>query len=396
MGEQHYERLGAEAVLNLQPNSCVSVVYHPDFGPHFELLLLELDEKLLPDVLGQRVTLRGQPEEDAVLCTDSKTYAIKFVTTSNSVFLIPPSQLLSDEKAKDCDEECKDGSSGAPVIKVAPGNMELIEVAPRLDRLKLLLSENRFGLSEMSNMEIVSDRGMGNIGLYSWEDLVEKVQSSDDELRLGLDALSAIEINGYWRIVDDKCMDSVLSMLLHNAVLNDWPLNALGEKEVLCMLESDGFPCKIASHCLQVYGSRVNKDSEIDSVWKLDERKVCVHFAKQILRDGKIKMENFMEEWAHKIPSGMQASLEMLEGEILMEKLGIETWVNAFSVSSLPSNPAERFSILFRERPKWEWKDLQPYIRDLRVPGLSSEGLLLKYTRRTQPTLDVEPIFSAR
>ena len=34
--------------------------------------------------------------------------------------------------------------------------------------------------------------------------------------------------------------------------------------------------------------------------------------------------------------------------------------------------------------------------RDLSVPGLSSEGLLLKYTRRTQPTQDAEPIFSAR
>lgn len=34
--------------------------------------------------------------------------------------------------------------------------------------------------------------------------------------------------------------------------------------------------------------------------------------------------------------------------------------------------------------------------RDLKVPGLSSEGLLLKYTRRSQPKPDVEPIFSAR
>lgn len=150
-----------------------------------------------------------------------------------------------------------------------------------------------------------------------------------------------------------------------------------------------------------------------------------------------MRMDNFMAEWTKKIPDGMQASFDMLEGEVLTEKLGIETWVYAFSVSSLPSAPTERFSMLFRERPKWEWKDLQPYIRfisfccsstsrptlislvffffplcffvvwivdlfphliyrDLSVPGLSSEGLLLKYTRRTQPTADAEPVFSAR
>ena len=74
-------------------------------------------------------------------------------------------------------------------------------------------------------------------------------------------------------------------------------------------------------------------------------------------------MESFMKEWMQKIPEGMQASFDMLEGEVLTERLGVETWIHAFSVSSLPSSPAERFSILFRERPKWAWKDLQPYIR---------------------------------
>lgn len=36
-----------------------------------------------------RVTVRGQPDEDAVICTESKTYAIKSVGTSNSVFSYP-------------------------------------------------------------------------------------------------------------------------------------------------------------------------------------------------------------------------------------------------------------------------------------------------------------------
>lgn len=45
---------GAEAVLNIQPTSSVSLAYHPLFGPHDDLILLELDEKLLPDVLQHR------------------------------------------------------------------------------------------------------------------------------------------------------------------------------------------------------------------------------------------------------------------------------------------------------------------------------------------------------
>ncbi|KAI8572528.1 hypothetical protein RHMOL_Rhmol01G0206400 [Rhododendron molle] len=347
---------GAQAVLNIQPTTSVSLAYHPLFGPHDDLILLELDEKLLPDVLQDRVTLRGQPDEDAVLCTRSKTYAVKFVGTSNSVLLIPP----LDQSVSCGDTEDYDKKLIAPVFKVAPGVMELVEVAPRIDKLKTLLSEHPYPFDEVSVMEEPNEMENSNRGLYSWEDLIDKVQASDEELRSGLHSVSAVEIGGYWRIVDDNYMDGILNMLLHNSVLNDWSMNALNESDVVIVLQSDGFPREIAHHCLRVYGSKVN-----EGVMRLDEKRVCVHFARRILRGRKMGMDNFMVEWTRKIPDGMQASFDMLEGEVLTEKLGIETLVYAFSVSSLPSAPTERFSMLFRERPKWEWKDLQPYISSL-------------------------------
>ncbi|MCD9561036.1 hypothetical protein HAX54_019970 [Datura stramonium] len=392
---QPYGEGGAEAILNVQPNTSISIAYHHVFGPHDDLMLLELDEKLLPDILNQRVTLRGQPDEDAVLCSQSKTYAIKFVGTSNSVFLIPPSNLsIALGSSPNSSEKDHDNSVVASVIKVVPGSMELVEVAPRLDKLKLLLSENSYGFDEVSQMN--TELMHKNRGLYAWSDLVEKVQASDEELCTGLRALSAVEIDGYWRLLDENFVDEILNMLLHNAVLNDWLLNALNEDEVLRVLEADGFPRKIVRHCLEVYGSKVDDETRGGCTWRLEEKPVCVHFARVILRGKKMKLESFMEEWRKKVPEGMNASFDVLEGEVLTEKLGIETRIYAFSVSSLPSVPAERFSKLFQEKPKWDWKELQPFVRDLKVPGLSSEGLLLKYTRRTQPSADSEPIFSAR
>ncbi|PPS11956.1 hypothetical protein GOBAR_AA08717 [Gossypium barbadense] len=363
MEQPHSCCKGAEMLLNLQPTSSVSIQYHPFFGPHDDLVLLELDEKLLSDVLYQRVTLRGQPDEDAVLCTKSKTYSVKFVGTSNSVFLIPPADYSTSHESGG--ENYNQQVPTASVIKVAP--------------------ENLYSSDEAST-------AMGD--LYKWDDLINKVQASDDELKAGLQALSAVEIDGYWRIVDEKYMDVILRMLLHNSVLNDWSLDSLVEDKVVSVLESDGFPRKLVYHCLNVYGSRVEEAMD-GGVWRLDARRVCVHFARGILREGKRKMESFMEEWLRMIPEEIQPSFDMLEGEVLTEKLGVETWVRALSVSSLPTTPADRFSILFKERAKWEWKDLEPYIRDL-IPGLSSEALLLKYTRRSQPSIDAEPVFSAR
>ncbi|KAI4353109.1 hypothetical protein L6164_002082 [Bauhinia variegata] len=386
---------GAEALLHLSSGSSISVAYHPLFGPHDDLVLFELDEKLLPDFLHERVVLRGQPDEDAVLCTQSKTYAIKFVGTSNSVLLAPPKELDPYCNPQESTNKNDDLKLIASVIKVVPGSMELVEVAPRLDKLRLLLLEKPYRLGEEEGEGNSENYEEHRTGLYNWNDLINNIQASDDELRSGLLALSAVEINGYWRIVDESYMSMILNMLLNNSVLNDWSLNALNEDQVVSMLESDGFAGVLARHCLHVYCQK--KDDGMDScVWKLDERRVCVHFAREILKRGKMKLENFMDEWRRKIPDGMQPTFDLVEGEVLTERIGVETWVYAFSVSSLPSTPAERFSILFRERSKWEWKDLQPYIRDLCVPGLSSEGLLLKYTRRTQPTPDAEPIFSAR
>ncbi|KAK9145208.1 hypothetical protein Sjap_005111 [Stephania japonica] len=384
-------RGGAEAVLNLQPSASISIAYDAVFDAHSDLLLLELDDKLLPQIMQNRVTIRGEPDEEAVLCTPSATYALKYVGTSNSAFLIPPSSGPSS-----------DVSDSGPVkvasaIKLAPGVMELVEVAPRLHKLKELLAENPYRPEEDSMEELEENDGLRRL---RWEDLVERVQASDEELKGALKDISAVEINGYWRIVDEKYMDMVLNMILHNLVLNEWSLDGFEEDQVLGIMGSDGFPLKIVLHCLEIYGRRVNlTDDELSGgrcLWRLDEKQVCVHFARVILRGGKMKMERFMDEWMDKIPAGMSADFEMLEGQVLVENIGMETWIWAFSVSSLPSTPAERFAALFQERQKWEWKDLQPYIRDLRVPGLSSESLLLKYTRRTQPTMDAEPVFSTR
>nr|XP_043627028.1 sister chromatid cohesion protein DCC1 [Erigeron canadensis] len=392
MGEAEFGcKKGAEAVLRVPPNSSVPISYHPLFGPHEDLLLLELDEKLLPDVINQRVSLRGQPDEDAVFCTQSKTYAIKFVGTSNSVFLVPPAdQYTVNDNPEDCNENASGSDAPhASVLKLAPGTMELVEVAPKIDKLKSLISENPYKFDE--------DCEMYDTGLYQWDDLTDRVQASDEELRSALRTLSAVEINGYWRIVDEKYMDQILNTLINNSLINEWSLSALIEEEVVESLVNDGFSSVIAHHCLEVYGCKRDGSEEGgNNVWELDTRRVCVHFARRILGGGKMKIESFMEEWSEKVPRGVMVSVDMLEGEVLIEKLGIQSWVYAFSVSSLPSDPANRFSRLFLERPKWDWKDLHPYIRDLSVPGLTSDGLLLKYTRRTQPTADAEPVFTAR
>jgi len=55
--EPHQTSGGAETLRHMSPGSSISVAYHPDFGPHDDLIILELDEKLVPDVLNERYAL---------------------------------------------------------------------------------------------------------------------------------------------------------------------------------------------------------------------------------------------------------------------------------------------------------------------------------------------------
>jgi hypothetical protein len=40
-----------------------------------------------------RVVLKGQPDEELVMCTCNKTYALKHVETSNALLLVPPRKV---------------------------------------------------------------------------------------------------------------------------------------------------------------------------------------------------------------------------------------------------------------------------------------------------------------
>lgn len=72
-----------------------------------------------------RVTIKGLPDEEAVLCTWKGTYSVKHVDTTNSLFLVPPVKDSSCEKVT--------------VAATAVAHLELVLTAPRLGALERIL-----------------------------------------------------------------------------------------------------------------------------------------------------------------------------------------------------------------------------------------------------------------
>jgi sister chromatid cohesion protein DCC1 len=398
----------AAEVLNLKLASSATVSYGDAFGSE-DFKLLEVDERILKELLQDGLTIKGGPDDEAVLCTSAATYAIKYVSTSNTVLLIPPSEKITNGNNDD-----GMGFTMAQVVATSSGHLELVETAPQLDNLKTLLNQRPY-VEDLEGGQMQEDEPLE--GLYSWDDLTTMVQASDRQLKEALKALNAVQIGDYWRVVDERFMQGLLEVIFLSAVQHDWDLKCLQEAAVVQALKDDCYSPQIVRHCLSCYGKKgstllndcktshvigftLNEENgikECSQLWELDDTKVCLHYAKLLLRDSaKWKLEEFMKEWRRTTPAGMEPSIEMLRGEALVEKLGPESWLQLYSISSLPTKPADRFSALFKERAKWEWDDLEPYLRDMQTPGQSVEAMLLKYTRKTQPTASSAAIYTAR
>jgi hypothetical protein len=51
-----------------------------------------VSEEILAELLRDGVVFKGGDKEEAVLCTQQATYAVKLVETSNSLLLVPPAR----------------------------------------------------------------------------------------------------------------------------------------------------------------------------------------------------------------------------------------------------------------------------------------------------------------
>ena len=73
------------------------------------------------------MSIKGGPDEDAVLCTSDRTYTIRSVVLSNSVLVVTPSADLATGPNNDM-----------PRIEVQESLSEILELAPTVPKLHRL------------------------------------------------------------------------------------------------------------------------------------------------------------------------------------------------------------------------------------------------------------------
>ncbi|XP_063681104.1 sister chromatid cohesion protein DCC1-like [Bolinopsis microptera] len=356
------EEAGVEIARSTQ------VLYFDEEYGKNDVRLIELSPEMLNILKEEKsFVLRGDGGEEAVLCTTNKTYTVRECTTSNSLLLTP-------ELAADIDTS----THTITPRRVASCNFVYYELKlcrAKLDKMRDILNRSAYSGEENET----KDKGEK----VTIEDLLSNIQASEQELKEGLDELGAIEMNGYWRVVEHEYKTSAVSRIL--TLLEE--MNWSWEKVPLiqsCHTLADLQPRFVTELCLRLYGNQVS-ETEDEVLIKLCEDKICRFYGQYILSSsaGKFNLTEFVEVWQDSLPDGMTADMTYLRGLALVNKSSTPHTISYLAVSDLPIEPARRFAYLFSRQEKWSHDDVIPYLEDLIGPGQTVTALLLKHCRST-------------
>ncbi|POI33526.1 hypothetical protein CIB84_002722 [Bambusicola thoracicus] len=331
----------------LNPAELLPAVHCLSFGPQVgagECCLLQLEAGLCAELeAGRSLVIRGEKDEQAVLCSKDKTYDVKIADTSNMLLFIPgcktPEELNADEASCNIIHSQIAGFSN--------NYWELRRCRPKLKKLRKLLMEDPY----------------------------EGPDSAKDQTS----TVSKVSHLRYWRVLE---FDYEMKLLNHVTQLIDsesWPFNKVPLRaclEELGPLE----PTEMIEHILLSYGRKYTDDGEV--YFEMHEDKICRAIAQMLLQNAvKFNLSEFHEVWQQSVPEGMSTSLDQLKGLALVDKASRPETIFLLKVEDLPEDNQERFNSLFSIREKWTEVDITPYIQDLCAEKQTVGALLTKYAR---------------
>ncbi|KAG8705774.1 hypothetical protein FRC09_002767 [Ceratobasidium sp. 395] len=355
--------------------------------------------ELPPDIVdivkkGQpSLTIRGKPDDDAVLCTQDKTYALRSVTLSNN-FLI-----ISSASGSTIDSEAEENA-----LVISGEATEILELVPTVPRLENLLGHLKG--CEYYDDESDEETYESNVNdplrrrRVTLEDLRSTVQASDTELEAGLRKAKVLNLGGTLRpLPASNLSDFLVTTLLTIASRGlPRPPNPIPLHELTTHLEDDfQIPSDVMVQVASWYGVVSSKGSK--QMWEPDIKAIVADIGVGLLRkeDDSHEEQRFLERWRGEVGDLFSAHVDvaLLEGNCLFTPIptsraaidGVSSnTLSYYPRSALPPDPAQRFQSLFLTRAKWRVEEIQTYLEDIAVDKKERDRLMLKYTRQiTEP-----------
>jgi len=330
-----------------------------------EMKLLEVTKDVAECLkTGDILTIRGDESENAVLCSSNKTFEIKEAETSNSLMMLDKVILPADIEKKNSDSGRRLGWS--TVGGVFHKYVEIIEIRPKLRKIKEVLSQNLYN----------EDTRRENKKGVSLSDLLETIQASEEELRQGLQHYECVSVSDTWFMLDQDYQMMVLSRILKFFDENSWKFDMVHKTETVEAL-SELVNEEIVSQVFDLYCDKIDSDD-----FKLNREKVSRFYGDFLLAaNSGYVLPEFLEMWQKAVPDGVETNIDQLSGLVLVDNEKSPPVIKRFSEEDLPPGIIDRLSILFNARERWTLAEISPFIEPLTTKKLNVNALLTKYAR---------------
>ncbi len=240
--------------------------------------------------------------------------------------------------------------------------LEVKEVKPKLKRLKEILNDRK--VESNSDLKEIADFGK------SFDDLLNVVQASKAELKLGLEAIEAVSVDGLYVLLDLAFRERILNQIVNFIDSNSYDVNAVDKAETLDALQ-ELFPRPIVE---QVF------DQYCEDGRKLRQDKVARFYGLFLLETcgSSFNLEDFLSMWRKSV-NDEAVSLDLLSGLCIVsyDKKSLKH----FDEADLPENVHDRFRILFDKKEKWTLEEIDPYLKRITTKKLNAAALLTKFAR---------------
>ncbi|KAF9534246.1 sister chromatid cohesion protein Dcc1 [Crepidotus variabilis] len=335
--------------------------------------LTTLFENALKDDIDVNLTIKGHSNNDAVLCTDKKTFSMRSVSLSNTILVVTP---VPDEKAVDF-------ADGAVIIRDQLNEIiELVPVVPKLHKLSALIRERQYDESQEDEAEPEDD---DSVKRFTYQDALEQIQSSEEELKNGLKERKILIVHDELRPIAPAYLTRLLELILNSLVSLSMKHDSASTERLLAELANEHeIPRAVSEQVMRWFG-------EIDTnsgKWTMNVNGIVKEVGLGILGDYRhepIEKNVLLAKWKSQVGDTFESSvsLDLLAGNYIQsEVLGSdEIHLKYFPAFALPVDPAARFSELFLTHSKWKTDEITPFLSDIAVNSKERDKLLLKYCR---------------
>ena len=370
------------------------------------------------------IEFKGEPDEEAVLCTKTKTFVVKRVETSNTLLLCAPPGALDDGTI----EVDENGRKIAKTHAQVSSHLDLTEIAPRLDKLKMML-EKKFMLRKSSVEEQEEEEegtADGDETSYGFDFLLSKVQASEMELKNALEnpssLINAVKVGeNRWRGIDEEAIEYVLGIVMASAVESGKYDFSRKESVEITAPEAfefteKKFPMEVLDLVLKKFGFTNNnmnstllgkKRAREEEGGGEQEQERGVKTTKDLVV--RFKLERYIKHrFEQNAKFNYLEAINAVNEEIIIDEFKIDidedkktmdalfaglaffasenefkrNVASAFVANAMPREPKDRFAVLWKSKPKWLLTELEPYLEGMvKTPGMTREAMLLKYCR---------------